>query len=233
VRITWAVVRLLTALAVLVAVISQYAVSAAYWRSVGVEGIWGKTLDFLLYFTIESNLLAGVVMAVGAVRLLRRGPVPGRGWTTLRLSATTYMVTTGVVYNLLLRGLPTIPGASLPWSNEVLHVAVPALVLLDWLLAPDRRALGYGAVGRVVVFPLVWVGVTLARGPFTGNEVTGAATYYPYPFLDPATGAGYSAVAVWILVIAAFVCGLALLLIAVGRRTSRAITATGSAARER
>jgi hypothetical protein len=226
VRITWAVVRLLTALAVLVAVIAQYAVSSAYWRSVGVEGIWGKTLDFLLYFTIESNLLAGVVLAVGAVRLLRRGPLPGRGWTTLRLSATTYMMTTGVVYNLLLRGLPTIPGASLPWSNEVLHVAVPALVLLDWLLAPDRRALGYGAVGRVVVFPLVWVAVTLARGPFTGNEVTGAATYYPYPFLDPATSAaGYGAVAVWILVIAAFICGVALLLILAGRRSSPARTA--------
>ncbi|OQJ64325.1 hypothetical protein FGG90_13535 [Clavibacter tessellarius] len=225
-RITWAVVRLLTALAVLVAVVSQYVVSSSYWRSVGVEGIWGKTLDFLLYFTIESNLLAGVVMAVGAVRLLRRAPLPGRGWTTLRLVATTCMVTTGVVYNLLLRGLPTIPGASLPWSNEVLHVVVPALVLLDWLLAPDRRALGYGAIGRVVVFPLAWVAVTLLRGPITGNEVTGAATYYPYPFLDPATGTGgYGAVAVWVVVIAAFICGLALLLIAAGRRSSPPPTA--------
>jgi hypothetical protein len=77
----------------------------------------------------------------------------------------------------------------------------------------------------VVVYPLVWVAVTLARGPFTGNEVTGAATYYPYPFLDPATEDGYAAVAVWIVVIAAFICGMALLLIAIGRRASRAITA--------
>jgi len=223
-RITWAVVRLLTTAAVLVAVISQYAVSSSYWRSIGVVGIWGKTVDFLMYFTIESNLLAAVVMGIGAVRLLRRGPLPGRGWTTLRLAATTYMVTTGVVYNLLLRGLPTIPGGNLPWSNEVLHVVVPALVLLDWLLAPDRRALGYGAVGRVVVFPLAWVAVTLARGPVTGNEVTGATTYYPYPFLDPATDAGgYATVAVWVVVIAAFICGMALALIAVGRRASRAI----------
>jgi len=136
------------------------------------------------------------------------------------------MVTTGIVYNLLLRGLPTIPGGSLPWSNEVLHVAVPLLVLLDWLLAPDRRALGYGAVGRVVVFPLVWVAVTLARGPFTGNEVTGAATYYPYPFLDPATGGGgYGTVAVWVVVIAALICGLTLLLTWAGRRASRAVAA--------
>jgi len=225
-RITWAVVRLVTAAAVLVAVVSQYVVSSSYWRSIGVEGIWGKTLDFLLYFTIESNLLAAVVMGLGAVRLLRRAPAPGHGWTTLRLAATTYMVTTGIVYNLLLRGLPTIPGGSLPWSNEVLHVAVPLLVLLDWLLAPDRRALGYGAVGRVVVFPLVWVAVTLARGPFTGNEVTGAATYYPYPFLDPATGGGgYGTVAVWVVVIAALICGLTLLLTWAGRRASRAVAA--------
>jgi hypothetical protein len=225
VRITWAVVRLLTVLAVLVAVVSQYVVSSSFWRSVGVEGIAGKTVDFLMFFTIQSNLVAAVVMGIGAVRLLRRGPAPGRAWTTLRLAATTYMVTTGVVYNLLLRGLPTIPGGNLPWSNDVQHLVVPALVLLDWLLAPDRRALGYGAVGRVVVYPLVWVAVTLARGPFTGNEVTGAATYYPYPFLDPATEDGYAAVAVWIVVIAAFICGMALLLIAIGRRASRAITA--------
>jgi hypothetical protein len=231
VRITWAVVRLLTVLAVLVAVVSQYVVSSSFWRSAGVEGIAGKTLDFLMFFTIQSNLLAAVVLGIGAVRLLRRGSVPGRGWTTLRLAAATYMVTTGVVYNLLLRGLPTIPGGNLPWSNDVQHVVVPALVLLDWLLAPDRRALGYGAVGRVVVYPLVWVAVTLARGPFTGNEVTGAATYYPYPFLDPATGDGYAAVAVWIVVIAAFICGMALLLIAIGRRASRAITAADAAPR--
>ncbi len=222
-RIIWAAIRLLTALTVLVAVASQYVVSSSYWRSIGVEGIWGKTVDFLMYFTIESNLLAAVVMAVGAVRLLRRAPAPGRGWTTLRLAATTYMVTTGIVYNLLLRGLPTIPGGDLPWSNEVLHVAVPLLVLLDWLFAPDRRALDYAAVGRVVVFPLAWVAITLARGPFTGNEVTGAATYYPYPFLDPATGGGgYGTVAVWVLVIAALICGLTLLLTGAGRRASRA-----------
>ncbi|MBF4617814.1 Pr6Pr family membrane protein [Clavibacter sp. VKM Ac-2873] len=221
-RITWAVVRLLTALAALVAVTSQYVVSSSYWRSIGVEGIWGKTVDFLMYFTIESNLLAAVVMGAGAVRLLRRAPAPGRGGTTLRLAATTYMVTTGIVYNVLLRGLPTAPGGNLPWANEVLHVAVPLLVLLDWLLAPDRRALGYGAVGRVVVFPLIWVAVTLARGPFTGNEITGAATYYPYPFLDPATGGGgYGTVAIWVAVIAALICGLTLLLTWAGRRASR------------
>lgn len=102
-------------------------------------------------------------------------------------------------------------------------MAVPLLVLLDWLFAPDRRALGYGAVGRVVVFPLAWVAITLGRGPFTGNEVTGAATYYPYPFLDPATGGGgYGTVAVWVLVIAALICGLTLLLTWAGRRASRA-----------
>jgi hypothetical protein len=226
VRITWAVVRLLTTLTVLVSVTSQYVVSSSYWRSIGVEGISGKTIDFLMYFTIQSNLLAAVVLGIGAVRLLRRAPAPGRGWTTLRLAATTYMVTTGAVYNLLLRGLPTIPGGNLPWSNEVLHVVVPLLVLADWLLAPDRRALGYGAVGRVVVYPLAWVAVTLARGPFTGNEVTGAATYYPYPFLDPATdGGGYGAVAVWVVVIAALICGLTLLLTWAGRRASRAAAA--------
>ena len=127
-------------------------------------------VNYFSFFTILSNALAAIVLLIGAWIAFSRRSDPD--WFNLvRMCAVTYMTTTFVVYNLLLRGLPTIPGGSLPWSNEVLHVAVPLLVLLDWLLAPDRRALGYGAVGRVVVFPLAWVAVTLARGDFAAQGI--------------------------------------------------------------
>ena len=41
------------------------------------------------------------------------------------------MVVTGVVYNLLLRGIVLDQGTTVPWSNEVMHLVGPAFMLLD------------------------------------------------------------------------------------------------------
>ena len=57
----------------------------------------------------------------------------------LRASVTSYMAVTGIVYNMLLRGVNVSEGSVLPWSNEVLHVVGPLLMVIDWLFAPGRR----------------------------------------------------------------------------------------------
>ncbi|OUE07472.1 hypothetical protein CMsap09_00890 [Clavibacter michiganensis] len=215
-----ALVRLATAVAALVGVVAQYLVNLAYWQGLGVTGIAGKSLDFLLFFTIESNLLGMVVLVVGGVRLLRgRVADPSTAWVTLRLATTVYLLITGIVWNVLLRGQPGPPELELDWANQIVHVAVPAIVLLDWLVAPDRRPLRAGALGRVVLFPLAWVLVTLLRGPVTGDQVHGSATYYPYGFLDPASSpSGYGMVAAYVLGLTAVVCAITLVLIRTSRR---------------
>ena len=45
-------------------------------------------------------------------------------------------VVTGVVYNLLLRGVELPQGTTVEWSNEVLHVVACAYIVLDWFIAP-------------------------------------------------------------------------------------------------
>jgi hypothetical protein len=101
------------------------------------------------------------------------------------------------------------------------HVAVPAIVLLDWLIAPDRIPLRMDAVGRVILFPLAWITVTLLRGPFTGDQVTGSATYYPYGFLDPASSpGGYLTVAEYVVGLTLAVCAITAGLVAVSRLRS-------------
>ncbi|MDA3806259.1 MULTISPECIES: Pr6Pr family membrane protein [Clavibacter] len=217
-RIFLSAVRLATAAAALVGVIAQYHVNYAYWISLGIPGIAGKSLDFMLFFTTESNLLGVVVLTVGGLRLARGKVDASVAWATLRLSSTVYLIITGIVWNLLLRGQPGPPALQLDWANQIVHVAVPIVVLLDWLIAPDRTRLGGGAIGRLIIFPLVWIGVTLGRGPFTGDQVTGSSTYYPYGFLDPSSSpSGYLSVGEYVVGLTVALCVISGLLIAVTR----------------
>ncbi|RAX48619.1 hypothetical protein DQ353_13840 [Arthrobacter sp. AQ5-05] len=156
--------------------------------------------NFFSFFTIESNVLAAIVLFVGIFTLSGR-PEP-RGWSMFRAAVTAYMATTGVVYSLLLRDIELPQGATVPWSNEILHVVGPSIVVLDWLIAPGRRRLHAKALWGIVAFPVLWAGYTLARGvmvldPRTDNP------WYPYPFLDPNTSPnGYYSVGFYVVLIA-------------------------------
>ncbi|ANS80026.1 Integral membrane protein [Serinicoccus hydrothermalis] len=131
------------------------------------------------------------------------------------------MLVTAVVYNTLLRGIELPQGTTVAWSNEVLHVVGPALLLLDLLLAPRRRALPWRAVQVVVAVPVVWVAYTLVRGPLVTNPVTRVGHWYPYPFLDPSNPdlvpAGYAGVAVYVVGIALVIGLVAAGVVGVGR----------------
>jgi hypothetical protein len=125
------------------------------------------------------------------------------------------MLVTGVVYNLLLRGLPLQP-ETVGWSNEILHVWGPLFLLLDVLFGAGRRHLPWTAALGAAVFPIAWIVYTLLRAPLITNPTTGAPYWYPYPFLDPNTG-GWSSVVVYIIVIAVGIVALAFGIVAIGR----------------
>jgi len=220
VRVVFAVLRLVVAGAIVAAIVGQLQTSLAYWRdTAGITDPTIQLVNFFSFFTIESNLLAVVVLVAGAVILLvRRGEDP-RWFAVLRLCVVTYMVTTGVVYNLLLRGIELPQGSTLLWSNEILHVVGPVWMLLDWLLAPGRRPLAWASVWVVIAFPVVWAGITLIRGPLTPDAVLGRDYWYPYPFLNPNVApTGYWSVAFYIALIAAVIGVIALGAVWVSRR---------------
>ena len=98
------------------------------------------------------------------------------------------MITTGVVYNLLLRNAQV--GISAPWVNEVLHVAAPLLLLADAFFAPRRRPLRWRVLVLIVSLPIAWIGYTLLRANHVVSPITGDPWWYPYPFLNPHTVAG-------------------------------------------
>ncbi|MHA3701269.1 Pr6Pr family membrane protein [Jatrophihabitans sp. YIM 134969] len=173
--------------------------------------------NFFSYFTVESNVLAAVVM-------LGLAAVPTAALATegLRGATTLYIVITGVVYNLMLRGIdvgiePTVLGHT---CNELLHLIVPILVLLDWLLVPPLRTLPRSRAVLFLLFPLVYLGYSLARGEITG--------WYPYPFLNAETK-GYFHVLLTCVVLALMMLLLSLAVVEIGRRRAASVRGPGPA----
>ena len=139
-------------------------------------------LNFLSYFTIQSNLIGAAVLLIGAIRRDIHTPT----FDLVRGGAVVYLVTTGIVFSVLLSG--TDVDTAIPWVNSVLHEVMPIVIVIDWLLDPPSRTLTYRQAALWLLYPLAWLAYTLVKGPI--------ADWYPYPFLDPAIG-GYGRVALY------------------------------------
>jgi hypothetical protein len=137
--------------------------------------------DYFSYFTVLSNLFAAAMLLHGA---LRPAHIRSRTVELFRGAAVVYILTTGIVYLLLLSG----HAPAYPWVNAILHYLMPVAVTLDWLSDPPRVRL---ELARTLVlwmaFPLLYVLYTLARGAIVD--------WYPYFFVNPHRNGGYLLVA--------------------------------------
>lgn len=204
-RQVFGVLRLLAAAAIVVAIAGQFAQS---WSMVPDRGTF--IVNFFSFFTILSNALAALALLAGAWLSVTRRVDP-EAYQLIRACVVTYMATTFVVYNLLLREISLDQATTVPWSNEILHVWAPLYLVVDWLLAPGRRPIEWGRLWTIAIFPIVWAVYSMIRGAVVG--------WYPYPFLDPniEPGVGYGGVAVYIIAIAAFILLVGAGIIAVSR----------------
>jgi hypothetical protein len=138
--------------------------------------------NFFAYLTVQSNIAFVLVCVLTGVIGLRGAGDPA--WLeTTRACVLSLTVSSGVVFGFLIqqagaRGFRI----DVPWSDQVLHFWLPAIALLDWIVAPGRRPARWRTVAIVLVFTVGWGLVTLARGPIVG--------WYPYFFLDPAQVSG-------------------------------------------
>jgi hypothetical protein len=218
-----AVVRVLIAALVVAAIVAQLIRSIDNWHKTGLSVAFGVT-NFFSFFTIESNVATVVVLLIGAILVFTKKADP-RWYLVFRVIVVTYMAVTGIVYNLLLRGVELPQGTTVAWSNEVLHVVACAYLVLDWILAPGRTPLAWRTLRAIVVFPIVWVAYTLIRAPFTAGLNKGK-DWYPYPFLNPALAhEGYFSVFFYVVLIAMVVCGAGAAAIWVSRRRKGAVAA--------
>jgi uncharacterized membrane protein len=144
-----------------------------------------NVVNFFSFFTIQSNIIAAAVLLVGAVVV----PANSRTWDLVRGAAAIYMVLTGVIYNTLLAGLEESLQTTIPWVNVVLHIVVPLVMLIDFILIPPAHAISWREAMVWSLYPLVYFIYTLTRGA--------VVDWYPYPFLDPQKDGGYPQVLVF------------------------------------
>ena len=168
---------------------------------------------YFSYFTIQSNLL----VAIGAWTLAAHPQRDGRGWRVLRLAGLTGITVTALVHAVLLRPLLDLEGAS--WlADTLLHVAVPLLAVLSWLLVGPRPRTDLRSGALAMVWPVAWLVWTLVVGAVSG--------WYPYPFLDVAEEGALS-VALTSLVITVLIVGVMALIGWLDRRLAARATPSG------
>lgn len=130
-----------------------------------------RLLRLVSYFTIQSNIAVAIVSGI----LLRRPDADGRGFRVLRLDAVIAITVTGLVHFFLLRPLLELEGAD-AMADLLLHVVVPLLAFVGWLLLGPRPRITARTIGLALIWPVLWLGYTLLMGEING--------WYPYPFID-------------------------------------------------
>jgi hypothetical protein len=150
----------------------------------------GRIIRVLSFFTIQSNLLSGLVSVQLAASPDRDGPA----WRAVRLAALLGITVTGIVYATVLAAIHEPNGAAEALVNAIVHYLVPAGMVIGWLVFGPRPRIAARTVAWALAFPVAWLGYTLARGAIW--------RWYPYPFLDVSTH-GYGRVAVNALLVTA------------------------------
>lgn len=150
------------------AVLAAAALGALAWHAVRTPG--RGLPNYFSYLTIQSNLLGVAVLGGGGIAALTgRRPAPDH----LRGAAVLYLVLIGAGYWSLLRNEPL----SIPWANLVVHGVMPLVAVADWLAAPPRDRLTARKTARWLIFPIVYLGYTFARGAIVH--------WYPYSIISP------------------------------------------------
>ncbi len=137
-------------------------------------GVPETIIRFFSFFTILTNIL---VALAATVLLAGKQGQSARFFSSPKTQTglTIYIVVVGLVYNTVLRAL-WMPEGLQRWVDELLHLVVPVLFFLYWLLYTERRVLGWKDFPVWLLYPALYCIYILVRGYFSG--------FYPYPFID-------------------------------------------------
>ncbi|WP_430644849.1 Pr6Pr family membrane protein [Agromyces sp. GXS1127] len=171
------------------------------------------SVNFFSYFTVQSAMLAVVVLLIGAGYALTQHRDPPM-LAAFRTIVTVYLLVSGIVFGIIaLQASTRDYRLEVPWSDTLLHFVVPVLALIAWTLdavIAVNPPVPWATIGLVLVFPSGWLVYTLIRGADIG--------WYPYFFLDASQVGGYVGVAVYCVVVLLIFLGLTSVLVGVHRR---------------
>jgi hypothetical protein len=164
----------------------------------------GRYLGTISFFTIQSNILAGVV----AFQLARNPDRDGSRWRVLRLDALLGITVTGIVYATVLARIHEPKGWEQVTTNALFHYVTPVAAVIGWIAFGPRPRITRTTLAAALCWPAAWFAYTLGRGAVD--------SWYPYPFVDVVTHGYGRVIANGVLV--TVVLGLAGLLYRAGDR---------------
>ncbi|MGY0017616.1 Pr6Pr family membrane protein [Streptomyces sp. cg35] len=147
-----------------------------------------SALRVLSYFTIQSNILVAIVLALSALRAWSaRPPLP----PLVTGGVLLFICITGLVYHVILANDSSgfsmtddpdhVMTGARQLSNQLLHTVTPIGAVLDWLLLTRPGTLRPRHAAIWLAYPLAYFAFALARGAIM---TPGTPARYPYPFLD-------------------------------------------------
>ncbi|HTD99195.1 MAG TPA: Pr6Pr family membrane protein [Mucilaginibacter sp.] len=131
-------------------------------------------MRFFTFYTILTNLLLAVCFTFMLLK-------PRSKWNdfftspAMLAAAATYITVVSVTYNIILRFIWSPQGLQRV-VDELLHLIIPILYIIFWLIFVPKGGLKWKNVFPLLVYPLVYLCVILIRGAMSG--------WYPYPFVD-------------------------------------------------
>lgn len=167
-------------------------------------------IRFFSYFTILTNLLIAVCSTVLVLSSNSSFYKFFQKQQTLT-ALTIYIVVVGITYNAILRSIWD-PQGMQRVVDELLHLIIPILFLLYWLIFVKKDQLYYKNVFPWLLYPFIYAVLAFIRGAFSG--------FYPYPFID-ADKLGWSKALQNAGLLTLFFLVLSLLFIALGRMISK------------
>ena len=190
-----------------------------------IVGIIIHVVEFpaaLLYFTTQSNIWIGVTCMVGLMLIAFNRPI--KQWMySVKLIFTVSITLTGVVYCTLLA--PYMGELAFTFSSTLLHVVVPILAVADFFVYDYVAEFKKWECVTVTIPPIYYL--IFAGIGFVLNWDFGYGDNYPYFFVNwgsPAGAFGFSSespyigVFYYVLILSAFVIGIALLYIFIAKR---------------
>lgn len=194
-----AVFAIITWIGVATQYITGYPGYMAKGRSVG-----GFLLEMSSYFTVQNNFLVACCFTAAAIGAAGNTFFKRPGVLT---ACAVNISIVALVYNLVLRGAYHPVG----WariSDELVHVVLPLLFIVYWLVAVPKRSLTWVSGIAWLIYPVGYLVYILVRGA--------VSSIYPYFFLD-AGKFGYPKVALNIAVLLVVFLVIDMLFIAIAK----------------
>ena len=162
-----------------------------------------------------------IAAAVTLARVIMRKSLIENPYIFLKGMSLVSILLTFFIYNLVLKPFTTLTGGGGETLESVLlHMAVPVMMLLDFIFFEEKRRFKMWYPFGWTLFPVFYIGYTAVYKALGGTyKYFAGDTNFPYFFMDYETY-GLKTVGLWILLIAAGYIGFSYLLIGFGRLIS-------------